>query len=88
MTGDYFDVADFAMMCTSCHTKFDQTVRTMDEDFQGRKRSDARLTEEIVKSARIRRLTGETISALAREFGVHPASMGEAIRGETWRWVM
>jgi hypothetical protein len=87
LTGDYHDVEDFAPMCTGCHTRFDQTVRTMAEDFQGRKISHARLTEGVVKSARLRRSAGETISGLAREFGVHPASMGEAIRGKTWQWV-
>jgi len=59
----------------------------MDADFSGKKKSDAKLTEAIVRQVRIRRSEGESTSSLAREFGVQVGSMSEAIRGRTWKWV-
>jgi hypothetical protein len=87
LTGDYANPGDYAMMCTSCHTRYDQTLRTMASDFSGKKRADAVLTECIVREARLRRSRGERVIALAHEFGVTPPSMSEAIRGKTWAWV-
>lgn len=47
----------------------------------------AKLTGEIVAACRIRAAGGETITSLAREFGVHPNAMWQAIRGKTWKHV-
>jgi hypothetical protein len=47
-------------------------------------RHTAKLTPEKVAEARRRYLGGETQTALAREFGVHPGTISRAVRGELW----
>lgn len=47
----------------------------------------ARLTKEIVAECRIRNDGSESYLALAEEFGVDVSTMGQAIRGKTWRHV-
>ena len=46
-----------------------------------------KLTEEIVRTARIRHKNGEKTSALAKEYGVTYCTMQQAINGTTWRFV-
>lgn len=45
------------------------------------------LTAEIVLACRERRRGGETVTALAREFGVSVMTMSDALRGRTWKWL-
>lgn len=46
-----------------------------------------RLTAQGVTDARERYRRGETFSALARDYGVGPATMASAIVGRTFKWV-
>ena len=48
----------------------------------------ARLTEEEVAYIKTRLLAGETISDLARKFGVDSETVGYISRGKTWRHVL
>lgn len=45
------------------------------------------LTEAVVRQCRQRSQEGERVTALAREFGVNPATMRDAVRGRTWAWL-
>lgn len=56
--------------------------RTVRGEMQG----SARLTDESVREIR-RRLQGETQRAIARRFGVAPATISDIARGRTWRHV-
>jgi hypothetical protein len=47
-------------------------------------RSYTRLTDDIVRQARIRRAAGETYKAIANDFGVTRTCISSAVRGETW----
>jgi hypothetical protein len=54
---------------------------------RGEGHGNAKLTAEMVSSARRRRKGGESIAALAREFEVSDQSMASALHGYTWRHV-
>jgi hypothetical protein len=47
----------------------------------------AKLSDAIVRDARIRFRDGATVAALAKEHGVAPPVMHRAIRGQTWKHV-
>jgi hypothetical protein len=83
LTGHYEDVNDFAMMCRPCHFKYDGKVEAQ----QGSKNPLAKLTEGIVLEARRRFAAGERQRALAREYGVSPAALCQAISGKNWGWL-
>ena len=51
---------------------------------KGEAHGSAKLNAEIVRAARRRYEAGETSKALAREYGVHQATMRHAIGGRTW----
>jgi hypothetical protein len=51
---------------------------------RGARNGRARLTAEMVAEARRRRAAGETVAALADEFGISASAMSKAIRGDTW----
>jgi len=53
----------------------------------GSQHHNAKLTEVIVLECRRRNAGGESRRALAREFGVNPSTLGDAIVGATWRHV-
>jgi hypothetical protein len=81
------DVYSYVPMCRSCHKHYDAT-HAPHPGAQGSKNVNAKLTEEIVLVCRARHYQGnESQSALAREFGVHPAVMRRAVIGETWAMV-
>lgn len=44
----------------------------------------AKLTTEIVRECRVRYSAGESVASLAREFGVGPKTMHQAVTGKTW----
>lgn len=44
----------------------------------------ARLTADIIIEVRQRRLNGETLTAMAKEYGVSFSTLSRAIRGDTW----
>lgn len=54
---------------------------------RGSAKTEARLTEEIVRECRARWAAGEAQDALASEFGVSKPTMHKAIVGKTWRHV-
>lgn len=85
LTGNYADVNDYRRLCKACHIRFDDVGQRVGAMKVGRARPDmAKLTAEIVRSARVRSKCGESASALAREFGVHSETMAAAIAGRTW----
>lgn len=51
----------------------------------GVRNGQAKLDDEIVRECRVRAADGESLSALAREFGVTRAAMTKAVKGITWR---
>lgn len=54
---------------------------------KGENAYQAKLTNEIVRRARQKHLEGQTITSLAKQFGVKMSTMQEAIKGRTWRHV-
>ena len=54
----------------------------------GSRHGQAKLTETIVKDFRKRKAAGETLIRLAAEAGVHPVTLGIALRGKSWRHVV
>jgi hypothetical protein len=85
LTGNYDDINDFAPMCKVCHQRYGDAFLSMLP--ATRKLRLAKLTPEIVRTARRRHHQGETQTALAAEYGVSVPSMHEAIKGKQWRWV-
>ena len=53
----------------------------------GSTKGGAKLTESIVSSAREKAAQGTSIANLAAEYGVHPGTMAQACRRDTWRHV-
>lgn len=53
-----------------------------------RTHGNAKLTAERVAAARVAVASGASISSLAKVFGVHSATLGEAVYGETWKHVL
>lgn len=51
----------------------------------GERKGGAKLTDAIVLEARRRVSSGETVQSIAKEFGVHPGTMSQACRRDTWR---
>ena len=47
----------------------------------------AKLTPEIVREIRRRRAAGETIAALAREYGVGRRTLQDVVHRRTWTWL-
>lgn len=45
----------------------------------------AKLTPEMIVSARVRKSAGETVVAMAAEFGVSHTALGYALAGKTWK---
>ncbi len=45
----------------------------------------AKLSDELVREGLRRRERGETVTHIAREFGVSTPTMAKALRGQTWR---
>lgn len=56
-------------------------------DSNGERNGRAKLTAAIVIVARRRSAAGMATNALAREYGVHPKAMKDAITGKHWRSV-
>lgn len=53
----------------------------------GSSHANSRLSESIVREARVRRNNGERLCALAREYGVAESTLHHAISGKTWSHV-
>jgi hypothetical protein len=75
---------DYMELCIRCHRAYDgnNPVAPHGEDCP-----NAKLTESIVREARVRYLAGESGRALAREFGVTQGTMQPALTGKTWAHV-
>ena len=55
---------------------------------RGSQRVESKLTESQVLEARRRYKSGGVyLRVLAAEFGVHPVTLGDAVRGKTWAWL-
>lgn len=52
---------------------------------RGEQNPQSKLTETIVRLARQRVAAGETMAALAREYGVSPTTMQHAVKGRNWK---
>lgn len=53
----------------------------------GEKNINAKLTDEDVVSIRRRHMSGETQSALAREYGVSQSQVHRIVSGQSWKWL-
>jgi hypothetical protein len=53
----------------------------------GTDRSNAKLTDAIVREVRQRRSSGESIRKMASELGVDPSNLTKACNGKAWRHV-
>lgn len=51
---------------------------------RGERNKNAKLTAEKVRAARQRYLEGESISSLARFYGVAGTTMARVVNGESW----
>jgi hypothetical protein len=75
---------DYYPLCATCHHAYDQAGVPL-PSIQGSKHPSAKLTEEIVAECRSRRYdAGETVTALALEFGVSISVMSHALTGRNW----
>lgn len=54
---------------------------------RGQERYNATLTDDLVREARARRVSGRSVGALAREAGVGEEALRAAARGDTWKHV-
>lgn len=57
------------------------------QSFERARRPDARMTVVTVREARDRHAAGETIAAIARDMGIAPNTVGNAVNRQTWSWV-
>lgn len=73
---------DYRELCVGCHNAYDG------ESHRGEHNGAHKLNEDIVRVARCRKALGETLTAMAREYGVSRAALGYAVRGDTWGWVV
>src|ERR1700735_2190867 len=89
LTGDYEDPDDYAAMCISCHRRYDDARRSMEEGFAkhprgasqpGERNPAAKLTREIADECRRRHAAGEKVGDLAREYGVTNGAISLIIR--------
>lgn len=94
LTGDYDDPYDYASMCISCHRRYDDARRSMEDGFAkhprgaaqpGERNPMAKLTREIAEDCRRRHAAGEKVGDLAREYGVTHGAISLIIRGINWK---
>jgi hypothetical protein len=57
-------------------------------DEQARNRRSTRLSELIVLCARVLAARGAQVTVIAKAFGVHEATLRDAVKGRTWKEVM
>jgi hypothetical protein len=62
----------------------DRASKGRNGDLRGSKSSRAKLSESEAAEILRRRRTGETITALAREYGVHHSAISRIALGQTW----
>ena len=55
---------------------------------KGEARPQAKLTDEAVRELRARREKGETVNALAREFGIGKSTAWHVVKRENWAHVV
>lgn len=81
---DGLDPSDYKVLCVLCHRAYDTASRL---SIQGSKNPFAKLNEDIVLDCRRRYWTspGDSQTALAREYGISPETMRQAVLGITWR---
>ena len=65
----------------------DRRGRRVNAPARGTKQGLAKLTDEVVRSARAAHRQGQSAAALAREHGVGHATMLDVVRGRTWKHV-
>ena len=82
LTGNYAEPTDYAPMCVPCHAAYDVDLRPAGEQHHA-----AKLTEAIVRTARLRFAAGEGAAKLGREYGVAEATMHKAVTRQTWKRV-
>jgi hypothetical protein len=94
LTGDYEDPDDYAAMCISCHRRYDDARRSMEEGFKkhprgaslaGERNPQAKLTPQIAEDCRRRHAVGEQVADLAREYGVTYGAISLIIQGKHWK---
>lgn len=61
--------------------------RKMPNPPRGERQGKAKLTDDMVREARIRRANGESQTAIALDFGVNQSAISDIILGKTWTHV-
>lgn len=83
ISGNYADTNDYKRLCKTCHMAFDNVGPRVGATKLGKPRLDvAKLSIADVRILISRHATGESCSALAREYGVHWATVRSAILGK------
>ncbi len=85
--GEVGNPDEYFSMCKRCHARFDQAIRSMQEDYVPFGKHVI-LTPDLVREARVRHSAGETAKALAAEFGVKYQTLWKAITGRNWRHLL
>lgn len=62
----------------------DRATKGRSADMRGERSHRARLTTAQAQDIRRRRLAGETITALAREFNIHHGTVSRIAKAQTW----
>lgn len=62
----------------------DRATKGRSADVRGHRSPLAKLTQQQAAEIRRRRLAGETIVALAREFNIHHGTVSRIAKGQTW----
>ena len=93
--GDRDNVEDYIRLCGHCHYgwldidihRAASANSATSSKVHGEDRWNAKLTDAIVLECKARNAAGEAKKALAREFGVSPAAMRNAINGKAWKHI-
>lgn len=94
LSGNYYDVNDYARLCVSCHKRLDHERRvetktmtsernTLNGGFRHSNR--AILTEDQVLEAKQLRKSGWTWIALGKRYGVVGNTVKSAVDGKNWK---
>ena len=80
---DPFDIMGYKPMCVKCHRNYD-----IGKARRGNNHGRAKVTEDIVRSIRVRYTAGEKQIDLAAEFGVTQGTIHKIVARRIWKEVM
>ncbi len=75
---------DHLFLGTIAENNADRARKGRSADVRGANSPRAKLTTNQAAEVKRRRLAGETITALAREFGIHHSAVSRIAKGQTW----